>query len=90
MRNLGISPLSRRLVYHTLSLPHASQQVLGPDLNRSESTCLLMTQGFSPLGVPNSRSQRTLRNKSFFAASVPTRTNRERSSLLLRWRCCRD
>jgi hypothetical protein len=37
MRNLGISPLSRRLVYHTLSLPHASQQVLGPDLNRSES-----------------------------------------------------
>lgn len=52
---------------------------------QNESTCLLMTQGFSPLGVPNRRSQRTLRNKSFFAASVPTRTegdNRARSSSL--------
>ena len=39
-----------------------------------------MTQGFSPLGVPNRRSQRTLRNKGFFTAGVPTRTNRVRSS----------
>jgi hypothetical protein len=37
----GFSPLSRRLVYHTLSLPHASQQVLGADLNRSESAEIL-------------------------------------------------
>jgi hypothetical protein len=31
------SPLSRRLVYHRLRLTHASQQVLGVNLNRSES-----------------------------------------------------
>jgi hypothetical protein len=34
----GFSPLSRRLVYHRLRLPHASQQVLGVDLNCSESS----------------------------------------------------
>jgi hypothetical protein len=33
----GFSPLSRRLVYHRLRLPHARQQVLGLDLNCSES-----------------------------------------------------
>src|SRR5262252_4853118 len=37
MRNMGFPPLSRRLARHTLTLPQASKQVLGPDLNRSES-----------------------------------------------------
>ena len=56
------------------SVPTNAPYVLGIDLNRSESNRLLITQSFSPLGVPNRRSQRTLENKSFFAASVPTRT----------------
>src|SRR6516165_3561052 len=55
------------------------EQFFEVPLNRSESTCLLMTQGFSPLAVPNRRSQRTLRNKGFFTASVPTRTGDERA-----------
>jgi hypothetical protein len=38
MQNMGFSPLLRRLVYRTLSLPQASQQVLGLGLNRSESS----------------------------------------------------
>src|SRR5436190_19589511 len=33
----AVSPLSRGLVYHRFRLPHARQQVLGSDLNRSES-----------------------------------------------------
>jgi len=63
-------------------MPRKRLQVLGVDLNRSESTCLLMTQGFSPLGVPNRRRQRTLENKSFFAASVPTRTEGDERALV--------
>jgi hypothetical protein len=38
MQNMGFPPLLRRLVYRTLRLPQASQQVLGLDLNRSESS----------------------------------------------------
>src|SRR5215469_3293915 len=36
-RTWGCSPLVTTLGLPTLSLPHASQQVLGSDLNRSES-----------------------------------------------------
>jgi hypothetical protein len=72
-----VQPVSR-----TLSLARRDRPVLGATLNRSESTCLLMTQGFSPLGVPNRRSQRTLENKSFFAASVPTRTEGDNHPIL--------
>jgi hypothetical protein len=63
--NSSINPVGRTAAAGGV-LPDASIQ--------NESNRLLITQGFSPLGVPNRRSQRTLENKSFFAASVPTRT----------------
>jgi len=83
---MGSPPEPAGPVYCRLRMPRKRSQVLGADLNRSESTCLLMTQGFSPLGVPNRRSQRTLRNKGFFGASVPTRTEvDERAKALEPW-----
>src|SRR6516165_9397358 len=78
--------------YSRLRMHRKRPQVLGVDLNRSESTCSLMTQGFLPRTVPNRRSQRTLRNKGFFTASVPTRTEVDERVGALEpwWRRTRD
>jgi hypothetical protein len=45
------SPIS---VYRTLNLPHKGGQLLGADLNRSESGCPLIRKGFYSVAVVKS------------------------------------
>ena len=46
--------------------------VHGGDLNRSESSRLLISQGFLPESVTNRRFRGAFRHKRFFPASVTT------------------
>jgi len=65
-------------VYHTLTLPQSGGYVLGADLNRSELSRLLISQGFLPRSVTNRRFQHALRTKGFSGASVTTAQARVR------------
>ena len=59
-------------VFRHLSLPQRSRLVLGADLNRSESSRLLISHGFLPESVTTKRSRDALRHKRFFPTSVTT------------------
>jgi hypothetical protein len=63
-------------VYHTLTLPQSGGYVLGADLNRSELSRLLISQGFLPRSVTNRRFQHA--SKGFSGASVTTAQARVR------------
>jgi len=56
---MGFPPLSRRLARHTLTLPQASKQVLGADLNRSESRAIWKQAKRFPTVEAKSASQRS-------------------------------
>src|SRR5262245_43249622 len=66
--------------YRRLRMPRKRPQVLGVDLNRSELSRLLISQGFLPQSVTTWRFRGTLRNKSFSRASVTTAQGRRLAS----------
>jgi hypothetical protein len=75
-------PPARTVVCCRLSLPRWWAGILGADLNRSEASRLLISQGFLPRSGTNRYLRRTLRNKRFSRASGTTADQRARSSCL--------
>src|SRR5262249_50059814 len=84
--------VSRATVWRSLSgwlaahsgYHRGTAQVLRADLNRSEVSRLLISQGFLPRSGTNRHLQDALRNKRFFRASGTTADQRARSSFVQR------
>jgi hypothetical protein len=62
MPDIGVPPASAMPVYRTLNLPQKGRQILGPDLNRSESRW-----GYPPPVLPP-----TIAHTSLLHCGIPT------------------